>query len=159
MFLRYLEKGSVRTLVWSSFVLGLATLTKTTVQYLPIILVLLILWNFRKIFSMAKLLAHAAIFSGIFLVSLSPWFYWNYHEFGVIGMTAQPAYNLNVYLVPSVLSLENGTSFNDEVKKFVTVEESSGNKITLANSPEYKKKALSVLKDHPEGILKSIGIT
>ncbi len=159
IFLKYLKEGTLRALVWSSFILGLATLTKTTVQYLPLLLFLLILWNFLNTFSRKKLLGHTALFMAVFLVTLSPWLYRNYREFGVVGMTAQPAYNLNVYLVPSVLSIENGTSFNDEVKKFVTVEESSGNKITLANSPEYTKKALNVLKNHPKGFLKSMAIT
>ncbi|HEY4503492.1 MAG TPA: glycosyltransferase family 39 protein [Candidatus Paceibacterota bacterium] len=159
IFIKYLNEGSSRALVWSSVFLGLATLTKPTVQYLPIILALLILWNFRKSFSRSKSIIHVVIFAGVFFMTLSPWLYRNYYEFGVVGMTAQPAYNLNVYLVPSVLSLENGTNFNDEVNKFVTVEESSGNKITLANSPEYKKRALNILKDHPMGLLKSAAVT
>lgn len=159
IFIKYLKKGSLRTLVWSSFILGLAVLTKTTVEYLPIALTPLVLWNFRNIFSRTKLIIHPLIFLGIFLITLSPWFYRNYQEFGVIGLTAQPAYNLNAYLVPSVLSLENGTNFNDEVNKFVTIEESSGNKITLTNSSEYTKKALDVLKIHPIGLLKSMSIT
>lgn len=159
LFIRYLKQGSLRLLVWSSFVLGLATLTKTTVQYLPLALALLILWHFRTSFSGKKRVVHALLFLAVFVVTLSPWLYRNYREFGVVGMTAQPPFNLNVYLVPSVLSLENGTSLNSEVAKFVTTEESSGNKITLANGQEYSKRALDVLRVHPVGLLKSMAIT
>jgi 4-amino-4-deoxy-L-arabinose transferase-like glycosyltransferase len=159
VFLRYLTEGSLRMLVWSSVIFGLATLTKTTVEYLPIALSILILWSFRKKFSPGKLVVHACIFSALFLAILSPWFYRNYVEFGTVGMTAQPAYNLYVYLVPSVLSLEKGTNFNDEVKKLVTTDESSGNVITLRNSHEYTQKAVAVLKRHPLGLIKSMAFT
>ncbi len=159
IFLRYLEKGILRTLVWSSFFLGMATLTKTTVVYLPVLLALIILWHFRKVFSLRRRIFHAVLFYIIFTFVLSPWLYRNYIEFGVVGMTAQPAYNAYVYLVPSVLSLEKGTSFNDELKTFVKPEISSGNVITLTNSSEYTKKAWAVLKDHPKGLLKSMVTT
>lgn len=159
LFLSYLEEGTMRMLVWSSVVLGLATLTKTTVEYLPVLLVPIILWNFRTTFSIPKRILHSILFVFVFLCILSPWFYRNYREFGVVGMTAQPAYNAYVYLVPSVLSLENGTSFDDELRKFVTTDESSGNVITLANGPIYTKKAFDVLRQHPVGVLKSIAVT
>ena len=159
LFIKYIKKGSLRTLIWSSFILGLATLTKTTVQYLPVIIFFLILWNFRKAFFVKKLIFHSILFPLVFIATISPWLLRNYLEFGVVGMTAQPAYNLHVYFIPSILSLENGTSFNSELNKYVKVEESSGEKITLANSKEYTKKDLAFVKDHPVGFLKSIGIT
>ncbi|MDP3957979.1 MAG: glycosyltransferase family 39 protein, partial [bacterium] len=144
LFLSYLGRPQWRMLALCAFVLGVATLVKPTAQYLPVLLVPFLLWHLRHAFTVRKKLVHAALFAVIFLLVLSPWLYRNYRVFGVIGMTAQPAYNLYVYLVPSVLALERGGSFAEELKKNVPDEVASGHVITLANSREYSKKALLV---------------
>lgn len=155
LFLSYVEAPRWRTLALSALVLGVATLTKPTAQYLPVFITPFLLWHLRGIFTVRRRVIHAALFIGIFLLVLSPWLYRNYRVFGAVGMTAQPAYNLYVYLVPSVLALERGSTFAEELEKNVSGEISSGNTITLANSGEYSRKALLVLKDHPKGLLLS----
>jgi hypothetical protein len=157
--LSYLEKGSYRQLVFSAVLLGFATLTKTTTQYLPLIIIPLFFFRFRKELKLKDNLLRAAVFLSLYFIVISPWLYRNVETFGVIGLSAQPAYNLYVYMVPSVLSLENGTSFPDELNKFTTEGESSGNVITLTNSSVYTKKALAILAAHPKGVLISAGIT
>jgi 4-amino-4-deoxy-L-arabinose transferase-like glycosyltransferase len=151
-FLLHIQKGDVWTLILSAFILGIATLTKTTVQYLPFLLIPLLAWHFRAIFSVQQLFARAFIFLTIFLFVLSPWFYRNYREFGVVGMSAQPAYNLFVYLVPSVLAVEHGTNFATELKEFVFDRGFNDSDITLATASFYTQEAINVLKKHPKGL-------
>jgi len=159
VFLSYLEKGSLRALVWSSVMLALATLTKTTTQYLPIFFALISLWRFSGVFSRRKNLGYACAFILVFVSVMSPWFYRNYHEFGVVGLSAQPAYNAYVYFMPSILAIENGTSITDELAKHVDPKVSGGKVITLANSSYYQSQALSIVMYYPAALVRSLGIT
>lgn len=152
VFLSYLENANSHLFFLSSFILGIATLTKTTVQYLPILLVPLFVWHFWNKISRREIFYSTAVFIFIFLVTLSPWLYRNYREFGVVGMTAQPAFNAYVYLVPSVLAFERGTNFTVEYKSFIIDRGIEVGKITLANSSYYTGEALKILKEHPKGI-------
>ena len=96
-----------------------------------------------------------AVFIGIFMLVIVPWLYRNYKEFGVVGMSAQPAFNLYVYLVPSVLSIENKTNFAQELKEFVRKDGFDENTITLANSDYFISRSVEILKQHPLSLLKS----
>ncbi len=157
-FFSYFKDNSWRNIIWASVFLGLAVLVKPTIQYLPIVIPLFILWHFRKS-PLKKVVTQLVVFTGIFMLMISPWLYRNYKEFGVVGMSAQPAYNLNIYLVPSVLSLENKTSFAIELRNIENKEGFDQNNITLATSDYYVQQAMGVLKEHPVALLKSIGIT
>ncbi len=157
-FLSYFKDNSWRNIIWSAVFLGLAVLVKPTIQYLPIVIPLFLLWHFRKS-PLKKTITQLVVFVGVFMLVISPWLYRNYKEFGVVGMSAQPAFNLNIYLVPSVLSIENKTSFAIELRNIEKKEGFDQNNITLATSDYYVKQAVDVLKEHPVALLKSIGIT
>ncbi len=159
IFISYLNSDNKKTLAWSAFVLGLATLTKTTPQFLPLFILPVIYLQFCKILTKKQIAIRFILFLLIFLATLSPWIYRNYNEFGKVGMTAQPAYNVYVYLVPSVLSIENNTGFSEELNKWATPAETSTDKITLANGAFYIKKSLPVIFDHPQALLSLVGIS
>lgn len=156
--IRYFENKSARNLVWMSVFMALATLVKPTTQYVPIVLSLFILWDARKAFT-KRALIHAGTSLLVFLAVIAPWLYRNYSEFGVWGMSAQPAFNLYVYLVPTVLSIDNETNFRAEYEKFVKKPGFDENEISLANSDFYKDQALEVIKEHKGALAKSIGTT
>ena len=153
-FFEYFKNSTYRNIIWAGLFLGLATLTKPTVQYLPIVIPFFILWHFRKNIT-KELVTQTAVFIGIFMLIIAPWLYRNYKEFGVVGMSAQPAFNLYVYLVPSVLSIENKTSFAEELKEFVRKDRFDENTITLANSDYFISRSVEVLRQHPVALLKS----
>lgn len=153
-FFNYFKDASYRNIIWSSLFLGLATLVKPTVQYLPIIIPFFIIWHFHKVIS-KKLILQIITFIILFIITISPWLYRNYKEFGVFGMSAQPAFNLYVYLVPSVLSIENNTSFAVEHQKFVRREGFDENTITLSNSDYFINQSVEILKQYPLSLLKS----
>ena len=112
------------------------------------------LWHFRKNIT-REVIMQIAVFIGIFMLTIAPWLYRNYKEFGVVGMSAQPAFNLYVYLVPSVLSIENKTSFAEEYKEFVKEDGFDENTITLSNSDYFTSQSVAILKQHPLSLLKS----
>lgn len=157
-FLAYLRRPTLPMLAASAFLLGLATLTKPTTEYLPLLLtafIVYVCWGQGT----RRIIAHVALFGVLILATLTPWLYRNYDTFGVAGMSSQPAYNLYVYLVPSVLSLERSEPFNAEFMTFSTLAERSGDGINLSNSATYRKEAIGLLERHPKGDAFSAGIT
>jgi len=157
-FFDYFKNSTYRNVIWASLFLGLATLTKPTVQYLPVAIPFFMLWHFRKNIT-KEVIMQIAVFIGIFMLTITPWLYRNYKEFGVVGMSAQPAFNLYVYLVPSVLSIENKTSFVQELKAFVRKDGFNENTITLLNSDYFISHSVEILKQHPVALLKSFATT
>jgi len=152
-FLDYFKNPTYRNIIWAALFLGLATLTKTTVQYLPIVIPFFMLWHFRKNIT-KEVIMQAVLFVGIFMLTTLPWLYRNYKEFGVVGMSAQPAFNAYVYLVPSVLSIENKTNFAEEYKKFVKKDGFDENSITLSNAEYFTSQSVEILKQYPLSLLK-----
>jgi len=155
---RYFEKNSLFYIVWSGVFLGLAVLIKPTVQYFPFIIPLYFaLAYFGKDFK--RRILHSLVYSLVIIAIISPWLYRNYNYFGKIDMTVQPVFNLYVYLVPTVLSIDNGTSFAIEIDNFVYKRGVSVFDINLANADYYKKQALPVIMEHKLALIKSVFIT
>ncbi|MDO8579721.1 MAG: glycosyltransferase family 39 protein [bacterium] len=113
LFFKFIKNPSLRLTVWSAMFLGLATLTKPTVQYYVIIVPIFILWHFRKEIT-KNILKKVACFVFLFFLVLSPWLYRNYKTFDMINLSAQMPFNLYGVLMPSVLSIANHTSFVKE---------------------------------------------
>jgi len=157
-FLRYTEKQSIRNAIWSGMFLGLACLIKPTVQYFPILipLALLVLW--RKNLRIDHL-KHLCVFAVTFLLVIAPWLYRNHIEFGVWGMSAQPAFNVYVYLAPTVLAIENHTNFQTEFTTFVKKNNFDENSITLSNATWYKDEGMKVILAHKAALVKSVVIS
>ncbi len=151
---RYIEKQTIRNAIWTGVFLGLACMIKPTVQFFPLLIpvALAILWrrNLTK-----PLLKHALLFVVSFFVIISPWLWRNHVEFGVWGISAQPAFNLYVYLVPTVLSIDNHTNFKTEYDSFVKKDNFDENNINLSNSPFYKAEAMKVIKEHKTALIKA----
>ncbi len=155
---RYFDDKTWRNLVWTAVFMGLATLVKPTIQYVPLALAAFMLWQERGAFTRRSIIRAAAML-GIFCAVIAPWIYRNYAEFGKAGMSAQPAFNLYVYLAPTVLSIDNHSSFRAEYDAFVKKNGFDELGITLANGDQYSKAALAVIKGHKLALLKSVGTT
>lgn len=152
--IRYFKSFTMRDLVWMSLFLGLATMSKLTIQYIPIVLIIFMLIIHHKNFGSVRW-KNISIMLGIFLLLIIPWLGRNYVEFGKLGLSAQPPFNLYVYLVPTVLSIDNGTSFAVEHQNFVRRNNFDENNINLSNGDYYAEKALDILKDHKVALIKS----
>jgi 4-amino-4-deoxy-L-arabinose transferase-like glycosyltransferase len=116
LFLKFLKEPSTRLVVLSGLVLGLATLVKPTVQYVPILVIVFTLWRFRNELR-KKLFVQLGYFLLVFLIILSPWVYRNYRTFHVVNLSAQVSFNLYVTLLPSVLAIEHHSGFEEERAK------------------------------------------
>lgn len=155
---RYIEKQTLRNAIWTGVFLGLACMIKPTVQFFPILIpiALAILWRKKLVRAHLK---QAVLFIVAFFVIISPWLYRNHVEFGVWGISAQPAFNLYVYLVPTVLSIDNNTNFKTEYDAFVKKDNFDENNINLSNSDFYAGEAKKVLFEHKGALVKSAVIS
>lgn len=152
LFVDYIRKGGTRRLVWSAVFFALALLVKPTMQFLPPLIALLVWYLDRSRVPAKRRVVHVLMYPVLCLVFVTPWLYRNQVEFGTPSLGAQPAYNLAVYLVPTVLAIDNHTSFPAELHKL----ESAGldeNDITPRTSDAYKKSAIAILRQHPRALV------
>lgn len=156
--MRFIDERNMMQGVLSGLTLGLAILVKPTVQFFPLLIPLFLLIAWRKGLT-KNLVARILIIGALAGIVMLPWVYRNKVEFGVWGISAQPAFNLYVYLVPTVLSIDNGTDFKTELNSFVYRDGFDINSITLANAHEYKDRAMEVLLEHKSALVKSTLIT
>lgn len=155
---RFCQERSWRLLVWSAVWLGLATLVKPTIQYVPILVPIFLLWYFWRELT-AQRLWQIATFAVLFVAMIAPWLVRNRVEFGVWGMSAQPAFNLAVYLAPTVLSIDNRTNFQIELEAIRKRPGFDENGITLATSNSYASEALEVILQHKAALVQSVANT
>lgn len=154
---RYIGSQTTRHIVWAGVFLGLAILVKPTIQFFTFLVPVALFLIFKKKKSFPPILyKHCAYFFLVSVLILTPWFYRNYKEFGAVGLSAQPAFNLYLVLVPSVLSIDNGTSYESEFKVVFDAVNSGGGGITLANSSYYIKEAFNIIKSHKVAFAESL---
>jgi 4-amino-4-deoxy-L-arabinose transferase-like glycosyltransferase len=154
----YLERADTWRIAGSALLLGMATLTKPTTQYLLVFVALLVVWRGRKSGS-RQVWAHVVGFLLVFLVSISPWLYRNYRTFGMVGLSAQPAFNLYRLLVPTVLAIEHGTTIKDEQERLSKRDATDENDIDLSSSPRFIARSLEILKGYPVSLVKAAGMS
>jgi 4-amino-4-deoxy-L-arabinose transferase-like glycosyltransferase len=151
-------KGNNLYMIWSGIFLGLALLIKPTVQYFPILIPLFFIIVFWKN-NLKNRLIQAMLYSAIAVMIISPWLIRNFNYFGKMEMTVQPAFNLYVYLVPTILSIDNKTNFATELDNFVYKKGVNVFDINLANQAKYKMEAIPIILDHKFALVKSVMIT
>lgn len=150
-FLRYFKEPHWRWLAGSGAGLGLATLTKPTAEYLGVLFIVILAWHFRH--SFRRHLPAMCAFVLAFVLVLLPWVYRNQVHFGVAGVSPQLGEQLNAVLVPSVLSFERGTTFDEEFQAMIDRGGADPNKATIADSSKYLAQAIPILLDHPKGLV------
>jgi len=145
---RYWKEKTPAPLLISAFLLGVSTLVRPTVEYLPVIIISLIIWEARDSLSRTVFL-RVGLYILIFLATLSPWLYRNYQAFGVLGLSSQQGAALYAITVPSVLAIEHETNFSQEYN----TEIAGPNETSFAQSAEYSKLALPILLNHPRALI------
>ena len=145
---QYWREKTISMLLSAAFLLGLSVLVRPSIEYLPFIIVGLILWEARRSLS-RQLFMRVGAFVFVFALVLVPWFYRNYQTFGVIGLSSQQGTALYAVTVPSVLAVEHKTSFAQEYN----TEIAGPNDANFAQSSEYAKRAVPILLAHPRALM------
>jgi 4-amino-4-deoxy-L-arabinose transferase-like glycosyltransferase len=117
-FLNFLKTPSNRLAALSGVFLGLSALTKQTVQYVPVLVIIFMLWRFRGTWR-KDLLVKLGCFLLAFLIVLLPWLYRNYKTFHTVSLGSGVSFNIFYTLLPSVLAIDHHTSFQEEQGKLV----------------------------------------
>lgn len=143
LLFKFLKEERTVLFILSALLLGLSILTKPTAQYVPIIFVGVLLWHYRA--RLTSALPYAAGYGLICLIVVSPWLYRNWHEFGVVGISAQQGSTLYTVLVPSVLAVKNGTTFQQEFNMILANGGTDPNSTQISQSAEFTAKATPIL--------------
>jgi len=155
---RYFDNQTTRNIIWSAVFIGLAILVKPTVQFFPVLIPLGLIFIYRKNLSPA-LFRHAAYFVLVSMLVLAPWIFRNYKEFGTYGLTSQAAYNLYTVLVPTIISIDSGTTYEAEQKVYADILRARGESITPTNGDKYTSESVSILSRHKMAFVKSMAIS
>ncbi|MFT5036464.1 MAG: 4-amino-4-deoxy-L-arabinose transferase-like glycosyltransferase [Candidatus Azotimanducaceae bacterium] len=145
---RYAKNPNIKTLIICAILLGIAILVRPVVQYVPILIALCIMWQFGK-HNWHKSAIHIGVYFIIIGAILTPWIMRNVATFDSPGLSAQSSFVLYTNLAPAVLSVANGTNFQEERDSFLTFEEYKGDTITLKNASTYTEKAIDIVLEHP----------
>ncbi|KKW40381.1 MAG: hypothetical protein UY89_C0001G0012 [Parcubacteria group bacterium GW2011_GWA1_54_9] len=152
----YLKKDQSRYLALSAFLLGLATLTRPTTEYVPVVMGAVLLWNHRGSIFSRKILVDVGVYAAVFLLTIAPWVYRNYVVFGVAGISPQTGVNLYTQLLPTVYSIERGTTFQEEYKALIAAGVHGPNEADITEGRKDTAIAVPLLLDHPKGLTLSI---
>ncbi len=154
-----MENEKFYNLAASAVLLGLATLTRTVTQYLWVFIVAFLFWRFRKKIS-ARMIWQSVAFVAIILAILSPWLYRNAKIFGAPALAVTKVTNLFGYFVPSILALENNTSYTKSRDKFFQEENVPDiTVINLKNARHYEQRSWLKIKQHKVAAVKVIALT
>lgn len=159
VFLDYWKTQSVSALTSSFALFALGALARPTIQFLPLLLVCVVVFLLRG--NPRGAARHVLLGLVLFAAIPSPWLLRNWFVFGNPALSVQYASVPYGYLVPSVIALEKNTGFAEAQREFYKGEGNINDveDITLANSGEYKKRLPELLLAHPVGLIKSIGVT
>lgn len=155
LLFRYLRHGRLWQLVASGVLLGLATLTRPTTQYLPIVVIgALLFFGYRHL--TRRHLLHVLAYAAAFILVLSPLLYRNYSVFGIADLSPQMGVNLHMTLLPTVYSIERGTTFQAEFSALEASGIKGPNNADLREGKEYKERAIPLLLEHPQALAVSM---
>lgn len=150
--LHYAKNPSMKILVVSAILLGIAILVRPVVQYLPLLIALCIFWQFGKS-NWQKSVIHVGVYFLIVGAILTPWIVRNVMIFNTPGLSAQTSFVLYTNLAPAIQSVAKGTNFLEERDSFLSYAEYKGDAITLENGDTYTQKAVAIMREHPEATL------
>jgi 4-amino-4-deoxy-L-arabinose transferase-like glycosyltransferase len=148
---KYFKEKHISFLAYSALSLGLATMTRPTAEYLPVLIIGILFWEARGHISRTTL-THSILYGLVFLTVLSPWLYRNYTLFEEASLSPQVGVNLYANVVPSVLALENGTSYQQEYEALQATGVSGPNETKVGEDQGYTQTALSILFEHPKAL-------
>jgi hypothetical protein len=149
---RYFDTPHWIPLVFGAVLLGLATLVKTSTQFIPLIVAGCILWRWGT-HEWRRGILHASLYLVLVSALLTPWIIRNWSVFGVPGLSTQSAYVVYTNFAPAVLSVVKGNDLQSEINSFTTYDERAGGAITFRNADTYATRAFAVIHAYPAASL------
>ncbi len=152
---KYLKEGRLWQVVASGALLGLATLTRPTTQYLPIVVAgALLFFGYRHL--TRRHVLHVLAYAAAFVLVLLPLLYRNWLLWDVADLSPQMGVNLHMTLLPTVYSIERGTTFQAEFAALEASGLKGPNNANLREGKEYKARAIPLLLEHPRALALSM---
>lgn len=151
----YMRRAQRVYLFLSAELLGLATLTRPTTEFLPILLLGAVVWFNRKSLT-KKVLIDVGGYVLLFLLVLAPWVYRNYQVFGTAEISPLAGVSLYTVLLPTVYSIERGTSFQQEYNTLHDQGVLGPNEAPVSVGGEYTRIAIPLLLAHPKALVISL---
>jgi hypothetical protein len=102
------------------------------------------------------MLSDIGIYAAVFLITIAPWVYRNYVVFGVVGISPQTGVNLYTQLLPTVYSIERGTTFQKEYATITNSGVHGPNEADITEGSRDKALAIPLLLEHPQGLALSM---
>lgn len=146
---KHMRQKYMPYLVYSACFLGFTTLTRPTSEYVPLIIAVLLLWEGRRYLSWRVSIGRALLFVGVFVLVLAPWLWRNEVTFGHIALSPQVGINLYANLVPSVMTVANGTTFQVEYDKLAQSGVKGPNATGVGDDKGYTGSAAHAILEHP----------
>lgn len=146
--LQYTQNQSIKLLMITAVLLGIAILIRPVAQYVPLFIALCIIWHFGRS-NWKKSAIHIGVYSLIIGTILTPWIIRNITVFDSPGLSAQASFVLYTNLAPAIKSVAEHTNFIETRDSFLTFAEYHGDAITLNNADAYTQKALEVVSEYP----------
>jgi len=153
---KYFESKKFLHLIFSSAFIGFATLTRPTTEYLALVLAAILIWESRAHLT-KQLWLRVGAYILTFFVVIAPWLYRNEMQFGILALTPQTGVNLYAILLPSVLSVEKGTSFETEYQAIQAQGISGPNQTNVVEAQNYASQAIPILLKHPVALVLTAG--
>lgn len=154
-FLRHINRGDDRYLAWSGIFLGLATLTRPTTLYLPILLCGFMAWMYRT--EHYKIVCKKVfLFAGVFVITLSPWIIRNAITLHSVSLTRQPGIQFYTTFLPSAIALENRIPFEtaraDVLLKY-HIDQDNTSALTNADLKYLRSQSFGEAMRHKKGVI------
>lgn len=113
-FIKYLKFGALKNFVVSSIFLGLATLTRPSALFMPLVIFfLLIVFLILARESALRILKHFLIFTAIFLLFIIPWMLVNKASYGEFVFSRLSKVNFYPYNAATFIAAKEKISFGE----------------------------------------------
>ena len=145
LFLKALERGRIKDFALVAFLVGLAALVKPVAKYIPVLMVITLLFQKKKSIST---LANIVVIVLVFLATIAPWQARNFQKFGFYALSDIQSSMLLSYNVAFVKAFDEGKSVQEAERELI------GNAVDGIENPFerskiYQRVAIKYILEHP----------
>lgn len=117
VILKYTKTNNLLDIVKGSILLGICTLIRPLIIYLPFLLFIFIILISRYL-DIKKRIGFSLVFILLFILTISPWIYRNYTVYNYPGLYTQSGVHLIGWCVPEVARYDEGIDLSAAIEKY-----------------------------------------